>query len=353
MTTLDALFLDMDFSLFTTLTQLPGITGTHEEHYAALLDFIERADSVGFEAAFVAEHHCAGKPQASYPLVPNPAVMLAAAAMRTKKMRLGPGVSILPFRNPLQVVEDYAMVDQLSGGRLIMGVGSGDPGLTHELEGYCIPSDERIPRYMECLKLIESAWSGCALTYDGEFYSFQNASPNVGVRRTPPPPIHVAVSRPEAVYAVARHGYPIYAVPYSGVSNIIQHYREGRKDADLPYSADMHYFMFNTFVAQTDRELRQKFEDAARLTRTNPNWAKLEGLVEAGNALVGTVDTVVDQLVDLHQSGVRKVMLCLDYRVGLSWADVNESMDLFVTEVAPGLAARLQGANDTLRVAVA
>ena len=340
---------NMDFSLFTTLTEKPGVTGSYGEHYADLLDMFELADTLGYDAAFVAEHHTAGNPDRGYPLVPNPAVMLAALAMRTRNIKLGPCVAVLPFRNPLQIVEDYAMLDQLSGGRLIMGVGSGDPNLTHEIEGYCISPEERLPRYMESLKVIEAAWQGIPVTYDGTFNRFNKASLNIRLKQDPPPPIHVAISRPDAAYALASHGYPIYAVPYAGVSNVIRRYREGREAAGLPYAPDQHYIMFNSFVANSATEVRAKFAEAAARAGNDYDWNKFDEMISAGNWLVGSVDEVVTRLEQLHGQGLRKVMLAMDFVVGMPMPHVLEALNLFVKEVVPRLEDRLSWKRDAER----
>ena len=339
----------MDFSLFTTLTEKPGVTGSFGQHYADLLSLFELADALGYEAAFVAEHHTAGNPDRGYPLVPNPAVMLSAVAMRTRNLKLGPCVAVLPFRNPLQIVEDYAMLDQLSGGRLIMGVGSGDPGLTHEIEGYCISPEERLPRYLENLKVIEAAWQGVPVTFDGAYSRFSRASLNIRLHQEPPPPIHVAIGRPETAYALASQGYPIYAVPYAGVPNIIGKYREGREAAGLPYSPDQHYFMFNTFVGDSEAEVRAKFADAAARADLDYDWAKFDEMISAGIWLVGSVDQVVARLEELHDQGLRKVMLAMDYVVGMPMPYVLQALKLFAEEVVPALERRLSWRHEAAR----
>ncbi|MEM7247648.1 MAG: LLM class flavin-dependent oxidoreductase, partial [Acidobacteriota bacterium] len=78
------------------------------------------AERAGLDGVWVAEHHFR-----DFGGMPNPAVLLAHVAARTERIRLGPAVSVLPFRDPRLVAEDYGLVDRLSGGRLVMGVGAG------------------------------------------------------------------------------------------------------------------------------------------------------------------------------------------------------------------------------------
>ena len=334
---------NMDFSLFTTITEKPGVTGSYQQHYAGLLNLFEIADLLGFEAAFVAEHHLAGNAQAGYPLIPNPAIFLAAAAMRTKHLKLGPGVSVIPFHNPLSIVEDYAMLDQLSEGRLVMGVGAGDSGLNYEMEGFCISAEERIPKYVEGLKIIEAAWNGATITHQGNFFQYDKASLNIALYQRPGPPIHIAISRPEAAYAVARHGYPILSTPYAGVGNIIEHYKRGCRDGGLPYSPDMHFFMFNTFVGESKQVIRRKYSEATLSAGNNVDWGKFDSMISDGNWLVGDPDFLAHRLVELHTLGLRKLILAIDFVVGMEISEVLAALDLFAHEVVPKFEEIVQG----------
>ena len=89
--------------------------------YDHWLEQIDAAESLGFDSLWVTEHHF----RYFGGMMPSPSILLAAAAQRTKKMRLGAAVSILPMHNPLRIAEEFAMVDQLSGGRVLFGAGRG------------------------------------------------------------------------------------------------------------------------------------------------------------------------------------------------------------------------------------
>src|SRR5258708_6101454 len=119
----------MKMSIFSVQDHYPSHSRTVSQLYQEILVQAELADALGYDTFWVAEHHFH-----EYGAVPNPAVMLASIAQRTKRLRLGTAISILTFHNPLTVAESYAMVDILSGGRLMYGVGSGY--LSHEFAGY-------------------------------------------------------------------------------------------------------------------------------------------------------------------------------------------------------------------------
>src|SRR5436190_16431327 len=119
----------MRMSIFSVVDHYPSRERTVARLYAELIAQAELAEQLGYDTFWLAEHHFH-----EYGAVPNPAVMLSAIAQRTKTLKLGTAISILTFHNPLTVAESYAMVDVLSGGRLMYGVGSGYLG--HEFAGY-------------------------------------------------------------------------------------------------------------------------------------------------------------------------------------------------------------------------
>ena len=106
--------------------------------------------------------------------VPNPAVMMAAAAARTSRIHLGSAISILPLHHPIQLAEDYAMVDVASGGRLEFGVGLGNA--PRDLEVYGIPRDERRERFEEALQIVKLAWTNESFSHRGRFWEVPEAS---------------------------------------------------------------------------------------------------------------------------------------------------------------------------------
>src|ERR1041384_2816218 len=141
------------------------------DYYEARLQIIEAYDRLGFYAYHVAEHH-------STPLgmAPSPSVFLSAVAQRTRRLRFGPLVYILPLYHPLRLVEEICMLDQMSGGRLMMGVGRGIS--PYEVAYYGVDPAEPQPRYVETLELVltalRSQTPGGALTFEGKFHRYKD-----------------------------------------------------------------------------------------------------------------------------------------------------------------------------------
>ena len=161
----------MDFSLFYLPTYRAGFSASLSAFYAELTESVKLADRLGWARVLTTEHHFHYYGGA----VPNPAVILAAWARDTKRIRLSAGVSLVPLRNPLQVAEDYALVDHLSEGRFDMGLSRGF--VAHEFEAFGVSQAETAERVMEGLDIIKKFWAGEPFEYRGKFTSFGRIDP--------------------------------------------------------------------------------------------------------------------------------------------------------------------------------
>src|SRR3954464_11219383 len=160
------------YSLFSLTDHYPSLPRTVPQVYRQVMGHCELAERLGYDTFFCAEHHFH-----EYGVVPDPAVMLSALAQRTRRIRLGTAISILTFHDPRRIAESYAMVDMMSGGRLVFGVGSGY--LAHEFVGYEKDPKEKRDRFNENLALVTRLMAGEALSYEGKFSKSQKAVLNV------------------------------------------------------------------------------------------------------------------------------------------------------------------------------
>jgi probable F420-dependent oxidoreductase len=145
-----------------------------DTEYHDILELSRLAETLGFDSVWVSEHHGAGD---GY--LPSLLPMLAALAAATDRVLLGTGVVLAPFHHPLRLAEDAAVVDQLSGGRLILGLGLG--WREEEFRMYDVPVRERVRRTRETVDILRQAWTGDRFSHQGRAYSFDQ------VRITPPP----------------------------------------------------------------------------------------------------------------------------------------------------------------------
>lgn len=290
------------------------------------------ADQLGYDSFFVAEHHFH-----EYGVVPNPAVFLAALSQRTKRIRLGPAISILTFHHPLTVAENYAMLNILSKGRLVLGVGSGY--LKHEFEGYTISPEEKRERFDENLLILRKALSGEKINYQGKFHSFSDVKLNVA--DSPAPPVYVAVLRREAAYHVGRQGSSIICVPYasldqvSEIRDLIAEYRKGAAEAGMKDPETL--FAFHAHVADTDGQARLQAEEAFDLyvrTRLYAKRQTYDDVMRSGIHLFGSPETIAEKIVLLKKAGVDHLLLLKNFGM-LDPQLVKRSMELFMEKVKP------------------
>jgi probable F420-dependent oxidoreductase len=159
--------------LFTA--QLPANSErTFEQEYRETLELVRLAERVGFDSAWVSEHH-----GSSDGYLPSLLPMLAAFAAATERIELGTGVVLTPLHDPLRLAEDAAVVDQLSGGRLILGIGNG--WRAEEFRMFGASRAERGARTEETIEVLRRAWTGRRFSFEGQTLRFDR------VKVTPPP----------------------------------------------------------------------------------------------------------------------------------------------------------------------
>ncbi|HLY81005.1 MAG TPA: LLM class flavin-dependent oxidoreductase [Caulobacteraceae bacterium] len=169
------------FGVFDHIEHLPGVSLT--QLYAERLTQLEALDEAGFFAYHLAEHHT----PAVHSMAPSQNVFLSSAAQRTKRLRFGPGVYVLPLHHPLRLIEEVSMLDHLSGGRLEIGVGRGGV-----LEAYFWgqEGDEaaNARRYEEVLGALRTGLANDELTYQGQYFNFDRVPMRLRPLQQPSPP---------------------------------------------------------------------------------------------------------------------------------------------------------------------
>ncbi|MDP6453188.1 MAG: LLM class flavin-dependent oxidoreductase [SAR202 cluster bacterium] len=174
--------MSLEFGVFDHIEPVPG--QPLDQIYNDRLEQIERLDSAGFYAYHLAEHHT----PAVHSLAPSQNVFLAAVSQRTTNLRFGPCVYVLPLHHPLRLIEEISMLDNLSGGRLEVGVGRGGTLEAH-FWGQEADSATNYARYQETLEIIILGLSNESLTYEGRFHSFDELPMRFGPAQSPRPPM--------------------------------------------------------------------------------------------------------------------------------------------------------------------
>src|SRR3984893_5302690 len=193
---------------FGFFDQLPRADWQSErQRYQDILAQIEFGDELGFDTAWLGELHFIP----SFSCLASPLMILAAAAQRTKRIRLGTAVTLLPLHNPVKMAEDAATLDVLSGGRLEFGVGRGATPIYYG--GYNVPMEESRERFEESLQMILHAWTDERLTYQGKHFQVKDLPIAPGTGEKPYPPISIAANSPDTFAIAGQLGLPIFASP--------------------------------------------------------------------------------------------------------------------------------------------
>jgi len=154
------------------------------------LKLIELYDACGFRTYHMSEHHAT-----PLNLTPSPSVFLSAIAQRTRRLRFGALVYVLPAHHPLRLAEEICMLDHLSGGRVEVGIGRG--ASPHELAYWGIDPDGAQATYVEAYHVIMQALTRDAVNFAGKHYRFENVPIDLKPLQRPYPPLWYAVPVPE------------------------------------------------------------------------------------------------------------------------------------------------------------
>src|SRR5919108_2386646 len=169
---------------------------THADVVQREIEQMEWTEELGFDSVWLTEHHFI-----EYGLSVSPAVVAAAAAMRTRRVRIGLAAAILPFHDPIRLAEELAMVDVLSGGRLDVGVGRGNRPV--EFEGYRIPQIESRERFEETLAIMVRAWTQERFSFEGQHFTIPEVRVIPKLIQRPHPPLYVVCVSPDTIEATA------------------------------------------------------------------------------------------------------------------------------------------------------
>jgi alkanesulfonate monooxygenase SsuD/methylene tetrahydromethanopterin reductase-like flavin-dependent oxidoreductase (luciferase family) len=189
---------------------VPGPGRSVAGFYHDMLAQFELLETLGFDDVWMTEHHF----DDFGGTVPDPAAFLTAAAARTRRIRLGVAIVVMPLHNPVQVAESYAMVDVLSGGRLEFGVGRGSTAA--EFESFGVALAEAAGRLKEGTEIVRQAWSQPAVTFHGQHFAYTGVQALPKPVQQPHPPIWVGASRSDDTYRWAgEQGFHLMVLPNS------------------------------------------------------------------------------------------------------------------------------------------
>jgi alkanesulfonate monooxygenase SsuD/methylene tetrahydromethanopterin reductase-like flavin-dependent oxidoreductase (luciferase family) len=319
----------MLLSAFSVVDEYPAQSGEPTDRVTEVVGLAEAAESAGLSALWVAEHHFH-----SGGVCPAPPILLAACGARTQSLRLGALVAVLPFHRPVELAEEYALLDRLLGGRLNLGVGSGY--LPNELAGFGVDGDSKRELFDANLVTLLAALEG------NEVRTAPSAPPvriNVLPAQRPHPPVWVASQRREAIPFIARRGHSLALIPYAtvaGIGELAEEVREYR--AALPHGVPGRVTVALHLYAGPDpggaRVALQRYLDSrlafqsahyrAKVAR-DPRHAHASAIESDGFALFGDAEEVARRLRAFADAGVDEVAGIFDFG-GLPAAEAKASV---------------------------
>ena len=181
--------------------------------FARALDRIEVMDRTGYDAVWLAEHHFS-----SFSVCPSVHMVGTLAAARTKRLRIGTGVSLAPFYHPLRLAEEVALLDVLSGGRVNWGAGRGFARV--EFENFGVPAEESTSRFHEAVEIVLRAWTEEWLSFAGKHYQFDGVEVLPKPMQQPHPPVWMAATSESSLDWAASHGFSILMDPHASHDDI-------------------------------------------------------------------------------------------------------------------------------------
>lgn len=345
----------MKFGLGTfTFQAPPWYDGSVHDVYREGIELVELAESVGFDSAWTSEHHFADDG-----FLPSPVTALAAFAGVTESIELGTSIALAPFYDPLRLAEDLAVTDQISDGRVSVGVGLGYR--KREFEGYRIDRSTRVGRMIELVEVLKRAWAGDRFTFDGDHYTYGPAEVTPTPAAEPRPRIYIGANVETAIRRAARHADGYIPSRVSGFDDVPAQYRifkEGKAEAEPPVGGYELPVMAYGMVAEDRETAWERMRDGyayfhhrhTDYRTTSPDeWFKaddpgsfadtLDSDREAAlrdRAVFGTPEDVIDWIEGLHDRLGDDLHLI--YRVrhpGVPFDHAAEAVELFAEGVIP------------------
>jgi len=341
-------------------------------NYNEHLEEMIYCEELGFDGVVFNEHH-----YSAYGTMPSPNLIAAALSQKTKRIKIGVLGNILPLRNhPVRVAEEYAMIDCLSGGRLIAGFVRGIPP---EYIWYGVNPAESRGRFEEAYELIMTAWTQAVWSYEGKFFQLKDCAIWPRPLQQPYPPIWIAARSAESIeWCVKRHlpTAQVYQTT-AQIEDTFNYYRKVARDEGGEAAPNDFILCRHIYIDETDKKAQEIAEPAMRYfftvfnrgfneainkgavdqrlvaalttersfnyfregNRERRDFSKLDwdGLISTGYLIAGNPDTVARQILDqMKQIGAGHFMGM--FHIGnLHHDKVISSLNLFKKEIMPRL----------------
>ncbi len=333
----------MKFGLFTSAQANNHAFGPETgQGFRDYLDFNVEAEALGFQSSFLVEHHFTGWNQVSSTLM-----LLMALAMRTKTLRLGSAVMVLPWHNPVLLAEQAATLDLISGGRFDFGIGK---GYRHsEFKGFQIAPEEAEARFEEALAVMLRSWTERErFSHRGRFWHFEDIVVEPPPAQKPHPPLWVAAGSEPSIRRAAARGFNLILDQYASPQQLaarIGIYKAERKLRGLPFDPSQVAVARQLYVAKDEADRQAALVRVAAYTKRTVDVSRAPDGTQRGshvlayadkaggteeNAMYGTPEQICAMLAALREAGVAYVLLIV--------AGGSEQLNFFARDIMPAFA---------------
>lgn len=338
---------------------------TEHEVVKEQFELMYAAEDLGFDSIQPAEHHFS-----EYGYLASPQVSLAAVAARTRRIRLGTGVVVLPFHNPIRVAEDFALLDLMSDGRVDLGLGRGYQPM--EFAGFGVDQTRSREMFDEGVRLIQQCWTKDRVTFQGKHYRADDLCVRPKPLQKPHPPIYMACLSPESFAIAGRYGFNIFMSSAFGLQaqqakEGIENYRKARAQAGFDPSTGQITNLFMIYVADSMEQATADFagpvtwyyRTIAKYVAPPAGQAPVSGyeryaqsrelartvefseLAKSPVLACGDVEHCIERVTHLAREYGFNEMLCWTRIGGLERRKVQRAMELISGKVIPGVKKEL------------
>jgi alkanesulfonate monooxygenase SsuD/methylene tetrahydromethanopterin reductase-like flavin-dependent oxidoreductase (luciferase family) len=315
---------------------------TDSQSYGKFIDYVLLGDELGYASVFLVEHHFTGSSQVSSSLG-----LLNFIAGRTRQIRLGTAVVVLPWHNPVLLAEQVATLDLVSGGRVDFGVGKGYRD--SEFESFCIPKEQATERFDECIEVLRKAWTHEGrFDHHGKYWNFKNIVVEPRPVQHPHPPLWMGAGSADGIKRAARDGYNLLLdqiAPIELINQRVGLYRDELEAQGKPFDGTRIGVTRAMQIVRNDDErlhaygLRRKTIQAIGGLARGPGADRYQkpgsfadaDIANENAALIGTVDEIVGKLKQLQAGGV-------DYVLLIDVTGSKQTLRTFADEIMPEFA---------------
>lgn len=338
----------MKLGLFNLMT-LRG-SGDGRQLIKETVDMVKLAEAIGFDTAWIAEHHFS-----NYSMCVSPLVMASYCAGLTRTIRMGTAVLVLPLYHPVRLVEELGLIDQLSNGRLVIGIGTGYQG--YEFDHFGVSLEERVERSLEMADIIERFVAAETFSYSGKHYTLEQMPICTRLLNGRRPEIYVAGAQPELVERAARDGWiPFVTVGAQG-SDVLARQRQyyegifakaGRDPRTMPFAVQRYIYVTDSradardaaerilYVNRLAFSLRFNYQelDGAQL-RSIPYKDEPTPEQIIDNVIIGSPEHCASRIVAEARTVKTSHLSCFMQFGGMEGGRALRSLERFGAEVVP------------------